>query len=413
MTSRRLRPQASDPFSVIDLFSGAGGASYGFQAHPAFKLLGAADAEIGKPSTGFGAIDCNETYARNIGLTPINADLGTVSPEALAETLASSVDLSVLIACPPCTGFSRTLAKNHLEDDPRNSLVARVAEFARELNPRVIFLENARELISGKFRYHLEALAERLEGLGYTVSAEVHLLTRFGLPQFRERAIVIATQEGLPHYTLNDLWRGLQVDPSATTVRRAIESLPQIMAGERHSLDPAHTSTLTSGMSLRRVQAIPSDGGSWVDLIGHPTTESYLTPAMLRSIEAGTLNHFCDIYGRMAWDRPAPTIKRECAHPGNGRYLHPEQHRLLSVREMAILQGFPSAYLFPARSRKNAYRHVGDAVPPLVSYQVAGLVEWILTGQRPAIADMILPGSHLTIEDIAETREDADNEAVA
>ena len=134
---------------------------------------------------------------------------------------------------------------------------------------------------------------------------------------------------------------------------------------------------------------------------------------MLRSIEAGTLNHFCDIYGRMAWDRPAPTIKRECAHPGNGRYLHPEQHRLLSVREMAILQGFPSAYLFPARSRKNAYRHVGDAVPPLVSYQVAGLVEWILTGQRPAIADMILPGSHLTIEDIAETREDADNEAVA
>jgi DNA (cytosine-5)-methyltransferase 1 len=407
VTPRHLRSSASGRFSVIALFSGAGGASYGFHAHPSFEVVGAADAEIGKPSTGSGAIDCNETYARNIGIHPLQVDLAEISPSDLLSAFKNPINLSVLIACPPCTGFSRTMAKNHLKDDPRNSLVARVADFAEALNPDIIFLENARELINGKFTHHLEALNRRLDELSYTVSYEVHLLTRFGLPQQRERAILIATKEGLTHRTLKDLWYGLEVDPAATTVRRAISALPRITAGGHHDLDSAHTCTSATGSSLQRIEAIPHDGGSWIDLIGDSRTERFLTPAMLRSIDAGTLNHFCDIYGRMAWDRPAPTIKRECAHSGNGRYLHPEQDRLLSVREMALLQGFPLTYEFPARSRKNAYRHVGDAVPPLVSYQVAGLVDWILTGQRPTASDLILPGSHLTSDDLREEHDEA------
>ena len=109
-----------------------------------------------------------------------------------------------------------------------------------------------------------------------------------------------------------------------------------------------------------------------------------------------------DVYGRMWWDRPAPTIKRECGHIGNGRYAHPEQDRLCTVREMALLQGFPSDYELVAPSLTNRYRHVGDAVPPLVAYQVAALVSWILGGERPGPAELVLPGCSLTAADVIE-----------
>jgi DNA (cytosine-5)-methyltransferase 1 len=97
--------------------------------------------------------------------------------------------------------------------------------------------------------------------------------------------------------------------------------------------------------------------------------------------------------------RPAVTIKRECGHIGNGRYAHPEQDRLCTVREMSILQGFPRDYAFTG-SLSNMYRHIGDAVPPLISYQLAVLCEWILTGDRPGPDQMILAGCHLTSADL-------------
>ena len=358
------KPETDRIWTVVDLFSGAGGASYGFKANKRFRIVGAADAEIGKPSTGTGAIDCNASYLANIGLAPMLADLGTIRPEDLLGMLGVESEIDVLIACPPCTGFTRTVANNHLRDDPRNSLVARVADYAAEFGPQVIFVENARELLRGRFSYHFERLRISLESMGYRVRGDVHMLTRFGLPQQRERSLVLAVREGLDLLGLEDLWRGFTVDEKATHVRRAIWDLPPIESGLAHAEDAVHTSTLSEGLALQRIRAIPPNGGSWADLLGDSRTERFLIPAMWRAVERGRLNHFCDVYGRMAWDRPAPTIKRECTHVGNGRYAHPEQDRLCTVREMAILQGFPRHYRFPVASRKNAYRNIGDAVPP-------------------------------------------------
>jgi DNA (cytosine-5)-methyltransferase 1 len=394
------KSEADHAWTVVDLFSGAGGASYGFKANSRFRIAGAADAEIGKPSTGTGAIDCNATYLANIGVTPVSADLGVIRPEDLSQMLGVGPGIDVLIACPPCTGFTRVVAHNHLRDDPRNSLVARVAEYAAWFAPRVIFVENARELLRGRFSHHYERLRTSLESTGYAVRGDVHMLTRFGLPQQRERSLVLAVREGLDLLGMEDLWQGLTVDEKATHVRRAIWDLPVIESGHTHAGDAAHTSTLSEGLALQRIRAIPPNGGSWADLLGDPETEQLMIPAMWRAVERGRLNHFCDVYGRMAWDRPAPTIKRECAHVGNGRYAHPEQDRLCTVREMAILQGFPRHYKFPVASRKNAYRNIGDAVPPLISYQVAKLVEWMLTGRRPEREELMLPGTHLSRSDI-------------
>lgn len=398
------RANADRIWTVVDLFSGAGGASYGFKANSNFRIIGAADAEIGKPSTGTGAIDCNATYLANIGVTPVLTDLGTTPPAELSRALNVESGVDVLIACPPCTGFTRAIADNHLRDDPRNSLVARVADYAAEFNPQIVFMENARELLRGRFGHHFERLRLSLESLGYRVRGDVHMLTRFGLPQQRERSLILAVRDGLDPLGMEELWEGFAVDEKATHVRRAIWDLPPIESGRAHPDDAAHTSTLSEGHSLQRIRATPRNGGSWADLLGDPETETFLIPAMWRAVERGRLNSFCDVYGRMAWDRPAPTIKRECTHVGNGRYAHPEQDRLCTVREMAILQGFPRSYAFPVASRKNAYRNIGDAVPPLISYQVSRLVEWILTGRRPSMEELILPGAHLSRSDILPER---------
>ncbi len=388
----------------MDLFSGVGGASCGFHAHPRFRLVAAFDAEIGKPSTGTGALDCNATYRANLGLSPTAADLATLSPAALAgqvRTAAGGAEVTVLIACPPCTGFSRTLATNHQTDDPRNSLVVRVADYAAALRPAVVVMENARELLSGRFSGHAREFAGRMREQGYEVRGAVDMLTRFGLPQYRERAVVVAARTPLVPRMLADLWAGWRVRAEATTVRQAISHLPAVATGATHPTDLAHTSTaLAGGPNLARLQATPPDGGSWIDLAARPDADRLLIPAMKRSLAQGNPNHFGDVYGRMWWDRPAPTIKRESSHVGNGRYAHPEQDRLCTVREMAVLQGFPAGYRFVARSRKNRYRGFGDAVPPLISHQLAHLCQWVLTGVRPAVPEVILPGTHLTPADV-------------
>ena len=397
-------------FSVVDLFSGGGGMSFGFHAHSAFTLVGAVDAQIGKPSSKRGSLACNDTYEVNMGFAPLAADLAVVDPRDLRKSIGVKGRLDVLAACPPCTGFSRTTPTNHLIDDHRNSLVTRTALFVEEFHPRVLIMENARELLSGNFGHHFENLKTALEAMRYRVHAQTHMLNRVGLPQVRERALVVAVAHKVEMRTLGQLWEGFAVDPSATTVRRAIGHMRPLAAGQVDKRDPMHVAPKFSAAgSLERLQAIPHDGGSWRDLWLRSEVRHLLTDAMRRTAESGRWGDHPDVYGRMWWDRPAPTVKRECGHVGNGRYAHPQQDRLLSLREIATINGFPQSYQFGGSSLTNKYRHVGDAVPPLVSHQLAWLCHWILTRVRPDIRDVVLPACSLTGEDIipVETEHEA------
>jgi DNA (cytosine-5)-methyltransferase 1 len=400
----KLSNSLNQQWTVLDLFSGAGGMSYGFHAHPGFKIVGAVDAQIGKPSDRHGSLQCNLTYHANIGIEPLQTDLSTISPHALRKALQPSLgsaNPTVLIACPPCTGFSRTIPHNHLRDDPRNLLVEHSTLLVEEFRPQIFLMENARELIRGKFKYHYHRLCQKLNGLGYKVQGQIELFNRFGLPQRRERAIAIAVQKPLNLRTLEDLWSGYQVRSSATHVRRAISNFPALQSGQTHPEDPLHTSpSFAQPQSLERLKLIPKNGGSWADLRNHPLAEDILTPAMLNYISKGQFGSHPDVYGRLWWDRPAATIKRECSHIGNGRYAHPEQDRLCTVRELSILQGFPRNYQFIASNKSNLYRQIGDAVPPLISYQLAKVCEWILSGIKPSLESCILPNTHLTVMDL-------------
>jgi DNA (cytosine-5)-methyltransferase 1 len=137
-------PQLPGPrWPVVDLFSGAGGMSYGFRRQPGFDVIGAADAQLGKPSAAPGSLGCNATYAAVIGIEPVAADLALTEPAEVCQAM----DLAgrspvVLTACPPCTGFSRAVASNHLRDDHRNGLVDRVGDYAALLKPEIVLIEN-------------------------------------------------------------------------------------------------------------------------------------------------------------------------------------------------------------------------------------------------------------------------------
>jgi DNA (cytosine-5)-methyltransferase 1 len=393
--------RAAAGWSVVDLFSGAGGMSYGFHAHAGFRVVGAVDAQLGKPSTGPGTLGCNATYQANIGVRPVQTDLAVADPLDTCQALElTGAGVDVLAACPPCTGFSRALAHNHVRDDARNGLVGKISGYVELLRPQIVLLENARELVMGRFSGHLRSLLASLSELGYDTRATTHFLTEFGLPQKRERALVVAVRRPLPLRGLDDLWAGLRVSPKATHVRRALWELAPVEAGQADAGDALHVSpALSSQINRRRLAAIPHDGGGWADLARHPDAAALLTPAMKRRAELRDFGSHPDVYGRLWWDRPAVTIKRECGHIGNGRYVHPEQDRLCTVREMSILQGFPRDYRFVG-SLSNMYRHVGDAVPPLISYQLAVLCEWVLTGGRPGPGQLILRGCHLSRADL-------------
>ncbi len=389
-------------FRVLDLFSGGGGMSCGFAAHPAFQIVGAVDAENGKPSSGSGSLECNSTYSRNMGVTPLKADLGIISPNQIAEYLeldSGSSEIDVLISCAPCTGFSRTVRKSLIVDDTRNSLVQRTSIFVEHFRPKIFVMENVGELLEGNFRHHFDFLSSYLSNIGYKCVADVHNLRQFGLPQRRRRACVVGVSRNLTPHSLMDLWGPYSVCENATTVRRAIGHLPPLEAGQQSDSDPFHASPGLSETSLERLRRIPGNGGSWPDLLKSPDGERYLIPSMRFYSDQGKVGPYRDVYGRLAWDQPAVTIKRECSHVGNGRYSHPEQHRLCSVRELALLQGFPANYEF-AGSLSNMYRHIGDAVPPLISYQLAHICNWILAGRKPELDEVILNGSQIDSSDI-------------
>ncbi|MES2145351.1 MAG: DNA cytosine methyltransferase [Pseudomonadota bacterium] len=246
--------------NFVDLFSCGGGMSTGFTKQGSFRTIGAVDLEVAKPSYGVGATNCNDTYEANLGLRPLSANLAHTPPEEISSHFGfSASDVDVLISCAPCTGFSQKKANNHIEDDARNQLVERTALYAEAWRPQYVVIENVKELLNGRHKHHFQGLHRNLTRLGYEVFAEIHNLRDFGLPQSRIRSLIVAKLGGSFHMEL-------AMVNKPRTVRDAIGHLPYLEAGATDPLDAMHTCPGIAGRSLERMQAIPKDGGSWIDL---------------------------------------------------------------------------------------------------------------------------------------------------
>lgn len=346
-------------YDFVDFFCGAGGMSYGF--HEMAKLTGR--------FRWAGAIDIDEhaidTYEHNYGHRPANLNLG----EATVDEIRNVLDLNpnnplILIGCAPCQGFSSHRKKDHRGSDKRNTLVGRFAEIAVQLKPSLIIMENVPDLLAKKHWVHFEAFRDVVRAAGYHIAVKILNMAEYGTPQARFRTVLIAARNFIPTLP-SPIFRPDQF----RTVRDAIGELPPLKAGEKDSQDPMHMTSKHREETIELLAKIPKDGGNRPHGVG---------PKCLDNV-AG----FSDVYGRLYWDKPAVTITARCRTPSCGRFVHPEQNRGLSVREAALLQGFPKKFYFEGPF-DDKYKQIGNAVSPIFSTRLAGHILTLLAGRNHA-----------------------------
>jgi len=338
MNSHTVRRTWRKP-RAIDLFAGCGGLTLGLR-QAAFKVVAAVEMDARAAAT----------YRLNHKSTRlINSDIQGVSVKDLMKfTGMRTGDLDLLAGCPPCQGFSRLARRNgRLKRDPRNRLVKDFERFVNGMLPKTVLLENVPALVRSSF---FKSLTHTLQGLGYAVSWGVLNGADFGLPQRRRRLILIASRVGainLPKGT-----------DGFSNVRDAIGKLPNPV----DSSDPIHALFMRNSERIRkRIAKIHKNGGSRRD-VGHNK--------QLKCHQK--CDGFRDVYGRMRWDKVAPTITSGCFNPSKGRFLHPSQDRPISIREASLLQSFPGDYKFPARfGITTLAKLIGDALPPLFARRQA------------------------------------------
>jgi DNA (cytosine-5)-methyltransferase 1 len=342
------------PIDVVDMFSGCGGMSAGFRLIngivPAYRLVLAVDTDE----------VANRTYERNLGLRPELIDVA-----ALARARKSRWDVLdrrtrdpkrplVMIGCAPCQGFSsHRNAAGH--GDPRNDLFEDFVRVAVKAEPDFVVIENVPELCVDDHWLRVVNARARLTGAGYRVHLAIHNMAEFGLPQERFRAVMIAAKQPFKP-ALGHLRR-----ESFRTVREAIGHLPAVAAGEV-GVDPMHYSAGHRDSTIDLIRSVPADGGNRPPGSGPASLRNL---AMRQGKEA-----YEDVYGRLPWDRPAITVTAYARNPASGRFVHPEQHRGLTVREAALLQGFPSTYEFDG-GLDGRFRQIGNAVPPIFAATLA------------------------------------------
>lgn len=329
----RLHRNRSRQPLVIDLFSGCGGMTLGLK-QAGYKVVGAIEIDplaVKTYQANHKDVHVWQKDIRKVTAATVKRDLGLERNE-----------LDLLAACPPCQGFSsvRTLNGSIQVEDARNDLISEVTRFVRVLRPKAVMLENVPALASN---FRMEEFCANLSSMGYQPSIRIVDASGFGVPQHRERMVLIAiksTQAVFP-----------EPSDEILTVRHAIGSLPT----PRRSRDQLHRLKETHSQRVTEIiENIPHDGGSRSAL-----REELQLDCHKRS------TGFKDVYGRMAWDKPAPTITGGCFNPSKGRFLHPDQDRAISMREAALLQGFPRRYkICLDRGKTSAAEMIGNALPP-------------------------------------------------
>ncbi|KAM3099928.1 DNA cytosine methyltransferase [Phormidesmis sp. 146-12] len=330
--------------STIDLFCGAGGLTYGFE-------------QAGLPVRVGYDIDpaCKFPYEHNNKARFIRKDVSLVSKLDLEEHFSGDV-VKVLAGCTPCQPFS-SYARRYDDRELKWKLLQSFAHLVQECEPEIVSMENVLQL---KHHPVFMEFVQTLETLNYSVrSCEVNCLD-YGVPQARKRLVLLASKFG----------RIKLIPPTHDkkgykTVRKTIEHLDPLFAGQTSKTDRLHQCSKLSDLNLRRIQA-SRPGGTWRDW-------SDDLVAKCHTKKSGRT--YPGVYGRMEWDRPSPTITTQCFGFGNGRFGHPEQDRAISLREAALLQTFPQSYEFVASDEPVIFdrigRLIGNAVPVKLGQVIA------------------------------------------
>ena len=353
--SPRIAPIAA---SVIDLFCGAGGLTAGLLQEN-LRVIAGIDLDE----------DCRYPYEANNEVPFVRKDVASLTAEELGGMFAKDMP-RILVGCAPCQPFS---AYNAGRPDERWALLERFGDLIEGAAPDVVSMENVPRLLNFEGGDVFDRFVDRLKASDYEVWAEVVCAADYGVPQRRNRLVLLASRHGpiaLGPPTLDKgAWRSVQ---------DAIGGLDPIEAGGQHTSDRLHRASALSETNQKRIAAA-TPGGSWRDW-----DESLVTPC--HRTDAGRT--YGSVYGRMSWDAPAPTVTTQFYGFGNGRFGHPSQDRALSLREGAILQSFAPDYRFVEPGRpirmKVVGRLIGNAVPVLLGRAIGRAIVGHLEEHRLA-----------------------------
>lgn len=326
-------------FTLIDLFAGCGGLTRGFVDSGRFRPVFAVEWDK----------DAAATYRANFG------DHVFCGPVERVETFPAA---DVVVGGPPCQGFSPlNMRRVGLE---RRTLWREYLRALEEAEPAVFLMENVPQLLrSAEYRAFRSAASK----LGFEVVGEVLNAADFGVPQMRRRAIVIGSRVGspaMPTPTHSVADGDLEARDAWRTIRDAIGDLSRKPTGLEW-----HNPRSPRPISIERYRAIPGQGEGRFELAERRPD---ITPACWLRKKTGST----DVFGRLWWDRPAYTIRTEFYKPEKGRYLHPEEHRPITVREAARCMSFPDDFELPTdQSMTSMARQIGNAVPPLLAQRLA------------------------------------------
>lgn len=320
---------------VVDLFCGAGGLTYGL-IQSGLNVVAGIDIEEA----------CRFAYEHNNKAKFIAQDVSTITKEDLLE-LYGDVKYKILAGCAPCQPFSTYTTSLDKKNDKKWPLLYEFERLIRETQPEIVTMENVPGVTKHKV---YDDFYQSLINMGYYVWASTVNCTDYGVPQNRERHVLLASKFG--EIKLID-----KIVENPVTVYEAISHLPEIFDGASDEQDPLHRSSRLSSINKERI-IHSRQGGTWREWPEELVSECHIKD---------TGKGYSSVYGRMSWNKPSPTITTLCYGFGNGRFGHPEQNRAISLREAALLQSFPMDYIF-AHSKndikmKQIGKMIGNAVP--------------------------------------------------
>ena len=360
---------------VIDLFAGCGGLSLGFMK---------AGYSVEK------AVEYDEKIANTYKMNHPEVE---VIVDDIRNIDHSGVfqpgDADVIIGGPPCQGFSMAGARirSGFIDDPRNYLFKHYFNVVKTVRPKVFVMENVKGIMTmqdGKIFEEIHNIfqdAELLDGKPYHLYHRLVRAVEFGIPQKRERMIIIGTMyddidiERLWEKTKGEILKEIPSYFDTVTVQDAIGNLPgttvdgnianpepqseyQKYLASKSDTISNHTQTKHSDIAVDRMSRVNS-GENFTVL-----------DEKINSVHSGA-------YGRLCWNEQAPTVTTRFDTPAGGRFIHPTENRTLSPREAARIQSFPDDFVFYG-NKTTVCKTIGNAVPPKISYFLAKLVENII-----------------------------------
>lgn len=328
-------------YKYIDLFSGAGGMSLGFDKANFENIL---------------AVEYDEcfasTYKYNFPEHNLKVgDIKNISNEEIKKLVGDN-KIDVIIGGPPCQGFSIAgkIGRNFI-DDERNQLFKEFVRFVDVIKPKMFVMENVAALKTHNRGKTIEEIVKEFKKVGYSVKYDVLNAANFGVPQQRRRIFVIGTLKENNKFKFPDETKEI------VTIKEALKGLPKLKSGETSSI-PNHNAMKHSEQMLQKMSYV-KDGGNRQDI-----------PEEIRP-KSG------DIRKYIRYNSNEPSI---CITGDMRKVFHYEQNRALTGRELARIQTFPDEFIFKGNAGK-VQQQIGNAVPPKLAFQIANSIREVLDNE--------------------------------